>query len=77
MEHFTKCYVLMADRRTVTAAIEAAYRCTELFERRRRLMDGWVPHLAGESRDREGRIDPSQDRATRASRRELAITAKG
>ena len=30
--------------------IEAAYRCTDLFERRRRLMDDWAGYLAGESR---------------------------
>ena len=34
---------LMADRHTGTAAIEAAYRRTDLFERRRRLMDDWAP----------------------------------
>ena len=31
--------------------IEAAYRRTDLFERRRRLMDDWADYLAGESRD--------------------------
>ena len=31
--------------------IEAAYRRTDLFERRRRLMDDWASYLAGESRD--------------------------
>ena len=30
--------------------IEAAYRRTDLFERRRHLMDGWASYLAGESR---------------------------
>ena len=30
--------------------IEAAYRRTDLFERRRRLMDDWAGYLAGESR---------------------------
>ena len=30
--------------------IEAAYRRTDLFERRRRLMDDWASYLAGESR---------------------------
>ncbi len=31
--------------------VEAAYRRTDLFERRRRLMDDWADYLAGESRD--------------------------
>ena len=31
--------------------IEAAYRRTDLFERRRRLMDDWADYLAGESRN--------------------------
>ena len=35
--------------------VEAAYRCTDLFEPRRRLMDDWPAYLAGESRDREVR----------------------
>ncbi len=30
--------------------VEAAYRRTDLFERRRRLMDDWASYLAGESR---------------------------
>ena len=34
----------------VRNAIEAAYRRTDLFERRRRLMDDWASYLAGESR---------------------------
>ena len=34
--------------------VEAAYRRTDLFERRRRLMDDWAAYLAGESRDGEG-----------------------
>ena len=29
--------------------VEAAYRRTDLFERRRRLMDDWEAYLAGES----------------------------
>ena len=29
--------------------IEAAYRRTDLFERRRRLMDDWASYLAGEN----------------------------
>ena len=29
--------------------IEAAYRRSDLFERRRRLMDDWAAYLAGES----------------------------
>ena len=33
--------------------VEAAYRRTDLFERRRRLMDDWADYLAGESRDGE------------------------
>ena len=34
--------------------IEAAYRSSDLFERRRRLMDDWAGYLAGESRDPMG-----------------------
>ena len=34
--------------------VEAAYRRTDLFERRRRLMKDWASYLAGESRDRMG-----------------------
>ena len=34
--------------------VEAAYRRTDLFDRRRRLMDDWAAYLAGESRDRMG-----------------------
>ena len=30
--------------------VEAVYRRTDLFERRRRLMDDWASYLAGESR---------------------------
>ena len=33
--------------------IEAAYRRTDLFERRRRLMDDWAAYLADKSRDPE------------------------
>ena len=33
--------------------VEAAYRRTDLFERRRRLMDDWAAYLAGERRDPE------------------------
>ena len=33
--------------------VEAAYRRTDLFERRRRLMDDWATYLAGERRDPE------------------------
>ena len=33
--------------------VEAAYRRTDLFERRRRLMDDWSAYLAGERRDPE------------------------
>ncbi|MDE2928409.1 MAG: site-specific integrase, partial [Acidobacteriota bacterium] len=32
--------------------VEAAYRRTDLFERRRRLMEDWSSYLAGESRSR-------------------------
>ena len=35
--------------------VEAAYRRTDLFERRRRLMDDWAGYLAGE-RDPEARL---------------------
>ena len=31
--------------------VEAAYRRTDLFDRRRRLMDDWAAYLAGESRE--------------------------
>ena len=33
--------------------IERAYRRTNLFERRRRLMDDWAANLAGETREPE------------------------
>ena len=33
--------------------IEAAYRRTDLFKRRRRLMDDWEAYLADEGRDPE------------------------
>ena len=33
--------------------VEAAYRRTDLFDRRRRLMDDWAAYLAGASRDSE------------------------
>ncbi len=36
----------------VTNKVEAAYRRTDLFERRRRLMDDWADYLAGGSRSR-------------------------
>ena len=38
---------------TVRNPIEAAYRRTDLFERRRRLMEDWAAYLAGESREPE------------------------
>ena len=38
---------------TVRNQIEAAYRRSDLFERRRRLMDDWAGYLAGESRQPE------------------------
>ena len=31
--------------------VEAAYRRTDLFERRRQLMDGWAEHLSGRRAD--------------------------
>ena len=34
--------------------VEAAYRRTDLFECRRRLMDDWAAYLADESRHAEG-----------------------
>ena len=34
--------------------VEAAYRRTDLFDRRRRLMNDWAAYLSGESRDRMG-----------------------
>ena len=34
--------------------VEAAYRRTDLFERRRQLMDDWAAYLAGQSRDAAG-----------------------
>ena len=40
---------------TVRNPIEAAYRRTDLFERRRRLMDDWAAYLAGGGRDPEAR----------------------
>ena len=33
--------------------VEAAYRRSDLFERRRRLMNDWAAYLAGQSRDPE------------------------
>ena len=33
--------------------IEAAYRRTDLFERRRQLMEDWAAYLGGERRDPE------------------------
>ena len=38
----------------VRSQIEAAYRRSDLFERRRRLMDDWAGYLAGGSRARRG-----------------------
>ena len=35
---------------------EAAYRRTDLFERRRRLMDDWAAYLAGETLDPEAEL---------------------
>ena len=30
--------------------VEAVYRCTDLFERRRQLMDDWAAYLSGSTR---------------------------
>ena len=38
--------------------IEAAYARSDLFERRRRLMDDWAGYLAGGSRGSDGSVDP-------------------
>ena len=38
-----------APAHAVKDKVEAAYRRTDLFERRRRLMDDWAHYLAGES----------------------------
>ena len=38
--------------------IEAAYRRSDLFERRRRLMDDWAGYLAGGSRGPDRSVDP-------------------
>ena len=38
---------------TVRNPVEAAYARSDLFERRRRLMDDWADYLAGRTRDRE------------------------
>ena len=48
--------------------VEAAYRRSDLFERRRRLMDGWAAYVAGESRDPEAgltRQDEPEEGAVR------------
>ena len=37
----------------VQKRVEAAYRRTDLFERRRRLMDDWAVYLARERRESE------------------------
>ena len=37
----------------VSNKVEAAYRRTDLFERRRRLMNDWAAYLADKSRDPE------------------------
>ena len=41
----------------VRSQIEAAYRRSDLFERRRRLMDDWVGYLAGRSRGADRSVD--------------------
>ncbi len=38
--------------------VEAAYARSDLFERRRRLMDDWAGYLAGGSRGSDGSVDP-------------------
>ena len=38
---------------TVRNQVEAAYRRSDLFERRHVLMDDWAAYLAGERRDPE------------------------
>ena len=38
----------MALAHTVQNKVKATYRRTDLFERRRRLMDDWAGYLAGE-----------------------------
>ena len=38
--------------------IEAAYRRSDLFERRRRLMDDWAGYLAGGNRGLDRLVDP-------------------
>ena len=40
-------------RAQVQNKVEAAYRRSDLFERRRRLMEEWEAYLAGERRDPE------------------------
>ena len=42
--------------------VEAAYRRTDLFERRRRLMNDWAAYLAGERRDPEAGPSIRRDR---------------
>ena len=42
----------------VRSRIEAAYRRSDLFERRRRLMDDWAGYLAGGSRGPDRLVDP-------------------
>ena len=36
--------------------VEAAYRRTDLFERRRRLMNDWAAYLSGDSGEKPGQI---------------------
>ena len=36
--------------------VEAAYRRSDLFQRRRRLMDDWAAYLAGETLDPEAEL---------------------
>ena len=42
----------------VRSQIEAAYQRSDLFERRRRLMDDWAGYLAGGSRGADRSVDP-------------------
>ena len=53
--------------RVVRNKIEAAYRRTDLFERRRRLMEDWAACLAAETRMPDRPIDPPTVLGVRAS----------
>ena len=45
--------VVAALAHLVRNQVEAAYRRTDLFERRHRLMEDWAAYLAGETREQE------------------------